>query len=148
MALVSIEREREYKRDWQRKHRAKSRLAGLCGLCEKQPARPGKQSCLKCIKIQTRYVRNARYNARATILSYYGRACACCGETIEKFLTIDHINNDGSIQRSKFASEHCYYANVAKLIKLGKAPTDLRILCCNCNMGRARNGGICPHLSK
>jgi hypothetical protein len=27
--------------------------------------------------------------------------CACCGETEERFLTIDHINNDGAEHRRK-----------------------------------------------
>ena len=32
---------------------------------------------------------------------------------------------------------------------LAKEPTgDYQLLCCNCNQGKARNGGVCPHHAK
>lgn len=39
------------------------------------------------------------------IYSHYGRECKCCGETEPIFLTLDHINDDGSAQRRKAAKK-------------------------------------------
>lgn len=71
----------------------------------------------------------------------YGNKCACCGETEKKFLTIDHINNDGHIERSINKN------SVLKLIResLLFKRNDIQVLCWNCNCGKQRNNGICPH---
>lgn len=84
-------------------------------------------------------------SARATILKHYGAACSCCGESEPIFLTIDHMNNDGGDRRKAAGSAVWEYVLIARAIQEGKPPTDLRILCFNCNCGRARNGGVCPH---
>lgn len=79
----------------------------------------------------------------------YGNKCACCEESNPLFLTIDHINNDGYKLRprndqgryhSLQFSGHYY----RKIVKAG-FPKDLQLLCWNCNCGKARNKGICPH---
>ena len=70
----------------------------------------------------------------------------CCGEVEPKFLSLDHINNDGWVDR-KFdkSGGSNFYRKVARLIVEGKAPADLQILCRNCNWGKHVNGGVCPH---
>lgn len=73
------------------------------------------------------------------IFDAYGRECKCCGETIERFLTLDHINNDG------FKDKKRGYGFYIKVRKMGY-PNTLQILCFNCNCGRALNKGVCPHL--
>lgn len=72
------------------------------------------------------------------ILDHYGRKCVCCEESNESFLTVDHINNDGSKQRKIYKNTYSYAVS-------NGFPVDLQILCYNCNMGKARNNGICPH---
>jgi len=81
--------------------------------------------------------RNILY--RQKCLSAYGRKCACCGESQERFLTIDHVNGDGAAHR-KSIGETLY-------TWLGKHdyPEGFQVLCFNCNCGRQLNGGICPH---
>ena len=69
--------------------------------------------------------------------------CACCGECILGFLTIDHIKQDGYKHRKSLGG------NAQKLylwIIKNNFPDDFQILCMNCNWGR-RYTGICPHLS-
>lgn len=86
----------------------------------------------------------ARYRERNRDLIYeaYGNKCACCGEPNPKFFTIDHINNDGHIERKySYASGAEFYRKIIK----ANFPDTYQILCYNCNLGRARNGGICPH---
>ncbi len=74
------------------------------------------------------------------VLDHYGRECSCCGENEPKFLTVDHIVEIGSKQRYKL-KHHTIYLWLVR----HKFPEGFRILCSNCNHGRARNGGVCPH---
>jgi hypothetical protein len=65
--------------------------------------------------------------------------CACCGEMIIKFLCIDHINGKGNEHRKLIAK------NLYLWLKEQGYPEGYQVLCYNCNCGRARNNGICPH---
>ena len=80
---------------------------------------------------------------RTQVIAGYGGACECCGETEPAFLTIDHPKNDGARDRKRIrkAGVNLY----ARLIKLGFPRNRYRLMCFNCNCGRARNGGVCPH---
>lgn len=80
-----------------------------------------------------------RQRLKAKVLDRYGNCCSCCGETHSEFLTMDHINGGGRIDR---ASKSGYWL---KAIIDRDFPADLRILCWNCNNGRERHQGICYH---
>lgn len=87
-----------------------------------------------------------RQNMRMSILSYYSggtMSCACCGEMILEFLTLDHMNNNGTAERKKYANGgHQHYR---RIIKLGY-PEGFQVLCYNCNCGRAKTRDkVCPH---
>lgn len=92
------------------------------------------------------YRLNYKLSLREAVYSHYGKKCNCCGEVILKFLTIDHVNNDGYKERtvilgkSKPAGDGIF----AKIIKEG-FPKKYQVLCMNCNLGKSRNNGICPH---
>jgi len=78
------------------------------------------------------------------IQAYGGYKCACCGETEPLFLNIDHINNDGG----KFRKEHNFLHHGPKFyqwLKVNHWPPGYQVLCSNCNHGKHRNHGICPH---
>lgn len=80
---------------------------------------------------------------RAAVLEAYGDSeCQCCGETREKFLTLDHFFNNGTAERAKNGWGVRWFTN---LLRQGFPPVGLRVLCYNCNLGRAKNGNICPH---
>lgn len=71
----------------------------------------------------------------------YGGKCKCCGETIIEFLTIDHINGDGSEHRKRLGKGRKIYAD----IKAQGFPKDkYRLLCFNCNITLGFYG-YCPH---
>jgi hypothetical protein len=72
---------------------------------------------------------------------YGGTQCACCGESNIKFLTLDHKKNDA--KSYPLAARTNPYA---WLRQRGYPDIALRVLCYNCNCGRDKNGGICPHL--
>lgn len=94
-----------------------------------------------------RMLKNKEYEQgiRTKVLEHYGKKCACCGEKEKRFLTLDHINGGGNKQRRemKWNGRHIY-----RWIVKSNYPAEFRILCFNCNSGRALNHGICPHVEK
>jgi hypothetical protein len=79
-------------------------------------------------------------NLRIALFAIYGDVCACCGESNKRFLTLDHIASDGFRERLDKS-----YFNLFEDAILVPDFAKFQILCYNCNMGRAKNGGICPH---
>lgn len=89
-----------------------------------------------------RYTKERGIELRKIVLEHYGNKCVCCGEKETKFLTIDHINNDGGKFRKKRHTRGGtgdYYWFIKN-----NFPKDLQVLCWNCNMAKARYG-LCPH---
>ncbi len=121
--------------------RDKNQLANLCRTCGKNKPKLNCIHCPDCLfksnkvsKKQTRLKKDKVYNA------YGGYKCSCCGETNEKFLTIDHINNNGARDREEMRKEgRDLYTYIIK----NSFPSDLQILCMNCNW--AKRYGACPH---
>lgn len=81
--------------------------------------------------------------AKKQMLAAYGGKCACCGEVEPHFLTIDHINGGGTEHRKSIGGAGT--AVMFDLQRRGWPKDGYRLLCYNCNCGRERNGGICPH---
>ena len=79
--------------------------------------------------------------------AYGGYKCACCGETEVMFLTIDHVNNDGNVERKAGLYRGNGTAFYQWLRKQG-FPDGYQVLCMNCNVGKHKNGGVCPHQRK
>ena len=77
------------------------------------------------------------------ILAYGGYACACCGVTEPLFLTLDHAHNDGSRHRARIAP--LSGGKLYRWLRDNAYPPGFQVLCANCNHGRFRNGGVCPH---
>ena len=83
-----------------------------------------------------------RAELRSEMHAAYGGACACCGEKEPLFLQLDHVFNDGHIDRK----QHKTSAKLlAKLKNKGWPKDRYQLLCANCNHGKAMNGGVCPH---
>lgn len=89
------------------------------------------------------------------VLSHYSNGkleCACCGERIYKFLTLDHIRGfknslDYKECRRKNGKRKAN-AQIYAWLRKNNFPPGYQVLCYNCNLGAARNGGICPHEEK
>lgn len=135
---------------YQQGRREQFKEQGLCYICGK---RPKTDPWLQCQYCKDKYKRfneipyRQVYKAKA-YEAYGGARCACCGETNEKFLTIDHINNDGNVHRREMgwtAPGKRGGGNIHQWLKAHNYPPGFQILCYNCNMGKARNGGRCPH---
>lgn len=82
-----------------------------------------------------------RNRIKAAVFAYYGPFCTCCGEPEPLFLSIDHINNDGGAVRKSQGMGGSFYQWIIK----HNFPSDLQVLCMNCNHAKMRNHGICPH---
>lgn len=79
---------------------------------------------------------------RETVMKAYGARCACCGETQSAFLEIDHTTNNGAQHRREIGRSA---KALVKWLIDNDFPAGFQILCANCNQGKKRNGGICPH---
>lgn len=77
---------------------------------------------------------------KARVIEAYGGKCACCGETVIPFLTIDHIANNGAEHRREIGGSSSIYW---WLVNQG-FPEGFQVLCWNCNAAK-HLVGVCPH---
>lgn len=94
--------------------------------------------------------RKAREKAariKELVFAYYGGyVCACCGEMEPKFLSIDHVANDGAaMRRREFGSRNYAGARTYAWLVKKNFPSGYQVLCMNCNHGKRMNHGVCPH---
>lgn len=124
-----------------REHKAKVD-AGLCSFCYKDTRTGGFKTCLNC-RVKSRL---AQRKLKEEVKQAYGGKCACCGEVDTRFLTIDHINDDGADHRRQMrpGGRGCG-GKIYTILKKEGFPEGYRLLCWNCNSGRSVNGGKCPH---
>jgi|SRR5215831_682854 len=90
--------------------------------------------CGACYSVRDRIKKKLKF------VSMYGGMCACCGLDDPRFLTLDHIKNDGKGHR-----EELYMIQIYRDALNSYQPDRYQILCFNCNMGKGANGGVCPH---
>lgn len=88
-------------------------------------------------KIPAAYHRNYRVKLKSAVFAAYGGSvCACCGETIIQFLSLDHI-----VPRVKGSPTGIA---LYKHLRQRGYPPGYQVLCMNCNFGKKRNA-LCPH---
>jgi RNA polymerase-binding transcription factor DksA len=75
---------------------------------------------------------------RRKFIEMYGGVCACCGETIYEFLTIEHKQGQRGAAKKEFA-----YPAYLKAVREYR-PDVYEVLCMNCNHAKSRLG-VCPH---
>ncbi len=155
----------------QEKERAKGQHSNVCGPCWQEYLRDYrrknadrlreqdreeymlKRKDPEWVKSEQRRGREYWHNLRREVfMAYGGFRCRCCGETEEKFLSIDHINNDGAEHRRELGynsgNGKGASSKTLKWLKDNGFPSGFQVLCMNCNVGKARNGGVCPHQLK
>jgi hypothetical protein len=94
------------------------------------------------LETRREYTRRYQANQRSAVFAFYGGEhprCECCGESHLEFLTIDHVNGDGSKHRKQIGEGALYNW----LIK-NNFPNGFRVLCMNCNFSLGIRG-YCPH---
>ncbi len=75
---------------------------------------------------------------RALALDHYGAHCACCGESRDYFLAIDHIDGGGSQHKKTIG-----FRSLAGWLFENDWPKGFQVLCHNCNTAKYRFGK-CP----
>ncbi len=85
------------------------------------------------------------HKLKLEVLNYYSNndlKCACCGEHNIEFLSIDHINGNGTQHRKEIGvlPGRSFYL----WLKKHKFPQGYRVLCFNCNCALGFFG-YCPH---
>jgi len=138
--------------------RRERREKGLCVGCGKAKEHRAYAYCDSCrmnrlLKYRTHWKplseaekekrRGRAKELRDRVLRAYGSKCCCCGEPEPLFLTVDHKDGKGSEHRRFTGSQTYRY-----LEKHGYPKDNYQLLCYNCNCGRQKNGGICPHKTK
>jgi hypothetical protein len=83
--------------------------------------------------------KDRRNRKKMDVLNHYGGKCVCCLTTTMEFLSMDHINGDGYIDRRLGDGDHIW-----DQIKRNNYPDTFRILCFNCHMAKTHYG-YCPH---
>jgi hypothetical protein len=91
-------------------------------------------------KMRDRYAKH-----KSQVFDHYGNKCGCCGESEPLFLTIDHIENDGYLHRKRKEPGGSAHGNIYGWLCRNGFPEGFQVLCMNCNQGKHRNKGICPH---
>jgi hypothetical protein len=109
----------------------------LCHNCNQAKGHQEKQSYSDNPKSQ--YARKYHHQIRVEVFAHYGNKCACCGETTQEFLCIDHINNDGAEHRKQIGRGKIYL-----WLRNNHYPDGFQILCHNCNQSKGYYGN-CPH---
>ena len=129
---------------------------GYCIYCGNNTPKENYKGCKECLEKKVQSNKSIKdYNGKQSqyrllikydVIKKYGNICACCGEDEIMFLSIDHINNDGVLDRDSFKN----YSTFSFYLKLKKEPIreDLQVLCFNCNLGKQLNNGECPHKNK
>lgn len=141
---------------WQKIRRQKFKSMGVCTYCGKNPPAQYKTRCAACIKkLWKPHTREhdksaySEYTHRLKLAAYnaYGGAiCNCCGDTEYRFLTIDHINNDGAQHRKSIDPKSNKGSSaIYKWLKKNGYPPGFQVLCMSCNFGKYTNKGACPH---
>lgn len=126
------EKAREHAREWRNR-----KLAN---------ASPEEEAAIRAAEA-AKTKRNQDRRRDEVFAAYGGYRCACCGETERMFLSIDHIHNDGNVERKSGAYRSSGTAFYLWLCK-HKFPPGYQVLCMNCQVGKHKNGGVCPHQRK
>jgi hypothetical protein len=98
--------------------------------------------CMECTKKKTKRDRANTKKIKMNAILKYGTKCVCCDEDNLAFLSIDHIHGRGEEDRAVNGSGISFYQYINSI---ATDKDKYQILCLNCNCGRARNGGCCPH---
>jgi len=134
---------RHQQKRWRIDYIQRLKVEGRCTSCHKKSskAETGHTLCLPCLQLR----RVKHFELKVEVLKQYGGPrCICCGVTELKFLTLDHVNDDGNAHRKSLGMQAVgggYYA----WLKRNGFPDEieLQVLCWNCQWGK-RLGG-CPH---
>lgn len=135
---------------------------GMCTRCGQRQQALGMRYCTEClVKVprnrrwkvapipRREYARQRYQEIRDKCFQAYGGyRCNCCGECEPRFLTIDHVHNDGATHWRSLYGHTQHRGPIYSWLRRHDYPEGFQVLCFNCNCGRALNHGICPHVQR
>ena len=134
-------------RDWREANREKAREHAREWRNRKLAnASPEEEAAIRASE-SAKTKRNQDRRRDEVFAAYGGYKCVCCGEAERMFLSIDHIDNNGNVERKSGAYRSSGTAFYLWLCK-NKFPSGYQVLCMNCQVGKHKNGGVCPHQRK
>ena len=133
-------------RDWRAANREKAREQSR-GWRDRKLARATPEEADQIRKAEADKTRRVQAACKDQVFGAYGGyICKCCGEDEPMFLSIDHIDNNGAQERKAGLYSGSGYSFYRWLRKTG-FPPGYQVLCMNCQVGKHKNGGVCPHQS-
>jgi hypothetical protein len=100
--------------------------------------------CRQCVLPGRRvYGRQGLQKVRLQVLTHYSQgtpACACCGETVVEFLSLDHLFGSSQADYRLYGNSDRLFRNIRRQ----GFPPVFRVLCHNCNQCH-RIYGYCVH---
>jgi len=131
------------------KRRFPQRLRAVCKPCENRYNKAWKRLKTPPSYLSSERKRCASHrNVRRELFSLLGGKCSCCGEKTSDFLTLEHLNRDGSQHRKEFRKARSLYRAVLNEVQKNPSLINSKyaVYCMNCNWAE-RNGKKCPHKS-
>jgi hypothetical protein len=123
------------RKEYQRQYYLKNRERKIAQVCANQKKNRAKRN---------EYQRKYHQRIRLEVIRHYGGKCACCGETEEAFLQMDHIDGNGNEHRRQIEKEKGGRVPMTYWLRQNGFPGGFQVLCANCNMAKWRLGK-CPH---
>jgi len=112
---------------------------GLCRYCLVAPIAAHKSMCLDCLKKHRDKGKQRAEAARKLCIENYGGRCKCCGISNQKYLQLDHVNNDGAVHRKELSGKRG--GNIYFWAVKNNYPDRLQLLCANCHQAKTLFGG-------
>jgi len=142
-AAINLKQCRQCLDERQAKRHANA-ASGLCYECACRPVVPGLKRCRQCLDAVATTSKVLLHNDLLAACDHYGgRLCLNCGETILRFLNVDHILGGGNTHAKQLGR-----SSIGGVIRLPQwlrnhgYPPGYQILCWNDNLGKSRNGNI------
>ena len=153
------QKQREYHRQWAAKNRERCNAAqarfrerhGERLIVERQEKWKAQWAAMtpeqkdEFRRVQAQKTRARYYRDRdAAYAAYGGRRCNCCGETQPMFLSIDHVHNN----RRQMEEQGLHGKDAQtfyRYLRRTGYPSGFQVLCMNCQVGKHKNKGVCPH---
>ncbi len=151
---LTKERQKERAREREREQYSQRKEQGLCVICGHVDSSLYNSTllCEDCWWKRRTHIKNRaeerhaydkayRASYKQAAIERYGGGCNCCGVQELAFLTIDHVNSDGSTHRQEtgLTGDKMY-----RFLINNPKSDDYQVLCWNCNLAKHIEGQ-CPH---
>lgn len=130
--------------NYQAKSKTKAISNGMCRYCLSSPVFETKSMCKNCLEKHSTKQKELYAFHRKSCIDAYGGQCACCGLSSEKYLQLDHINNDGKDHRKQIYPNNHHRGSMYTWAFRNNFPNNLQLLCANCHQAKTSGKSCTP----